>query len=194
MSGIKDFLLKLINMSCFKPVVYSDTENTIQPKDSSLIKTIDEPIKKFNLDNVTGNFYVKSVYDGDTITILIPMNISIYNYENDKTIGDKSISNPENKIHLYEIRVRLHGIDTPEMKPSKNLPDRENHIKKAHEAKDYLSSIILNKIIKIEFMENDKYGRPLCKLYDQQNNQINKLMIEKGHAKDYSGGTNDTNF
>ena len=69
---------------------------------------------------------VIKVYDGDTITIASKL--------------------PYNDSPLYRLSVRLNGIDTPEMKPSKNLPNREEHIKKAHEAKDFLSNLILNKI------------------------------------------------
>ncbi len=79
------------------------------------------------------------------------------------------------------------------MKPSKSLPNREEHIRKAREAKDFLSGLILNKIIICEFMQNDKYGRPLARIY-YENKDINELMIEKGHAKPYDGGTKDTNF
>ncbi len=156
--------------------------------------------KKFNLDNLKGKYYVKSVYDGDTVTILIPMCISQYEFKQEdklpieKTNIDlKSDTNPNKKIYYWEVRVRIYGIDTPEMKPSKNLPNREAHIKKAHEAKDFLSSIVLNKVIYCEFMQNDKYGRPLVKIF-HNNKNISEIMIEKGHAKPYDGGTKDTNF
>ncbi len=156
--------------------------------------------KKFNLDNLKGKYYVKSVYDGDTVTILIPMCISQYQFKQEDVtsidqinIDIKSDTNPEKKIYYWEVRVRIFGIDTPEMKPSKNLPNRETHIKKAHEAKDFLSSMILNKVIYCEFMQNDKYGRPLIKIF-YNNKNISEIMIEKGYAKSYDGGTKDTNF
>lgn len=149
--------------------------------------------KKLNLNGYKGNFYVKSVYDGDTITILLPISLSLYNFIDSKQIELTSFNNPTNTIELFESRLRLYGIDTPEIKPLKNLPNREEHIKKAKEAKEFLSNLILNKIITIEFLENDKYGRPLANIFINELN-INKLMIEKGFAKEYDGGTKDTNF
>jgi endonuclease YncB( thermonuclease family) len=148
---------------------------------------------KFNLLGIKGNFYVKSVYDGDTITLQVPINLSVFNFLSENKINSSSINNPENHISLYEIRVRLLGIDTPEMKPSKTLPNREEHIEKAKKAKDFLSSLILNQIITVEFKENDKYGRPLVILYSNDIN-INNQMIDKGFAKSYDGGTKETNF
>ena len=152
-----------------------------------------ESTLKFNLDNIKGNFYVKSVYDGDTITILIPMSISIYNYDilDFTNIDLSSNNNPDNKINCYEVKIRLLGIDTPEMKPLKSLLNREEHIKKAQESRDYLKSIILNKIIRVEFKSNDKYGRALGILFIDNIN-INELMIEKGYAKLYDGGKKET--
>jgi len=149
--------------------------------------------KNFNLLGITGNFTVQSVYDGDTITLQIPINLSIYNYKSKNMINTLSINNSENKISIYEVRVRLLGIDTPEMKPSKNLPNREEHIKKAIDAKEFLSSQILNKVITVEFKENDKYGRPLVNIWIDKIS-INNLMIDKGHAKSYDGGTKNTEF
>lgn len=148
-------------------------------------------VKKFNLEGIKGNFYVKSVYDGDTITVLVPMKISIYsNISNDfidpTNLNDKTTCN-------YEIKLRLFGIDTPELKPLKNLPNREDQIKKAYKAKEFLENLILNKVIQIEFLSNDKYGRALGIVYIKDIN-INKLMVEQGYAKEYDGGTKDINF
>jgi len=153
---------------------------------------------KYDLNNVEGKFYDESVYDGDTITLLIPTKLSIYNMCSSNTIDINSDTNKSNKIILNKVRVRLYGIDTPELKPKKNLSNREQHIMKAKEAKDYLSGIILNKIIKVVFMSNDKYGRPLVKLYttDIISDELclNDLMIKKGFAKKYDGGTKTDEF
>lgn len=153
---------------------------------------------KYDLNNVEGKFYVESVYDGDTITLLIPTKLSIYNMCSSNTIDLNTDTNKLNKIILNKVRVRLYGVDTPELKPKKNLPDREAHIVKAKEARDYLSGIILNKIIKVVFMSNDKYGRPLVKLYtsDMIADELclNDLMIKKGFANKYDGGTKNENF
>lgn len=159
-----------------------------------------DEIKKFNLLGIRGNFYVKSVYDGDTIVILVPMIIRVFsNISKELVEPIEPISNQLDQldqldqIYNYEIRLRLLGIDTPELKPLKSIPNREEHIKKANEAKNFLSQQILDKIVTIEFKENDKYGRPLGSIY-LNNINLNNLMIEKGYAKKYSGGTKDINF
>lgn len=166
-------------------------KNNIQPINTS-------SYGNYDLNNVEGKFYVESIYDGDTITLLIPTKLSIYNMCSFNTIDLDTDTNKSNKIILNKIKVRLYGIDTPELKPKKNLPNREAHIAKAKEARDYLSELILNKIIKVVFMSNDKYGRPLVKLYlyDLISDElcVNDLMIKKGLAKKYDGGTKNDNF
>ena len=159
------------------------------------IKLNTEEIKKFDLNGVKGNFYVESVYDGDTITILLPINMHIYNMCSSEQIDTSSDSNSSNITYLHKVRLRLLGIDTPEMKPSKDLPNRQVHIEKAKAAKEFLSGLVLNKVIRVEFLSNDKYGRPLCKIYSDSDTQsINDLMVSKGFAKKYDGGTKDTEF
>ncbi len=102
---------------------------------------------------------VLSVYDGDTITIAIEF---------------------ENKIR--QERCRLIGIDTPEIR-TKNLEEK----KKGLEARDYLSNLILGKIIEVQCGEWDKYGRLLVSI-SYNNININEHMKEKGYAKTYDGG------
>lgn len=166
---------------------------------SSTLSTDTLGYGKFNLENVSGNFLVDSVYDGDTITLIVPIKMEIYNMDSPTTLALKSTNtNDMANIKLNKIKVRLFGIDTPELKPSKNLIGREAHIAKAKEARDFLSNMILNKIIKVNFLQNDKYGRPLVKLYvnnvEGKEICLNDLMISKGFAKEYDGGTKDSNF
>jgi len=106
-------------------------------------------------------FKVIKVYDGDTITI---------------------------SDGFYEIRVRLIGIDTPEMKETnpvlKNL---------AYQARDYLSSLILNQSIYLQFdhfseksMHMDKFGRLLAYIYRYSDNLfINAQMMKMGFSQEY---------
>lgn len=142
---------------------------------------------KFDLNKIKGNFYVESVYDGDTITLGVPMILKTHNYKLDNKDIIVEMDNQNNSIINASVKVRLHGIDTPELKPLKSLLNREKHIEDAIKAKEYLSSKILNKIIYVEFLENDKYGRPLVKLY-QNEICLNDDMINKGYAKFYDGG------
>jgi endonuclease YncB( thermonuclease family) len=154
---------------------------------------VPDEFRTFDLNNINGLFYVESVYDGDTITILIPIKTHIYNMKDRNNIDINSDTNKNNLIYLNRVRVRLYGIDTPEMKPRKDLPNREQHIIKAKESKQFLSNLILNQVINVNFLQNDKYGRPLVNIFLREQN-INELMVSKGFAKKYDGGTKDTDF
>ena len=167
--------------------------NTIELDIKEDEKTIDfikqDSYKQFNLDGLIFNCYVNSIYDGDTIRIIIPMEINIHNFKNE----NKILLSEKTNIINYELKCRLHGIDSPEMKPLLNIPNREEHIKKAHLAKDFLSNEILHKVVKINFLPNDKYGRVLVIIYKNEVN-INDLMITNGLAKPYDGGKKNNNF
>lgn len=154
-------------------------------------KSFDKSIvekNKYDFNGYSGNFYVIDVYDGDTITILMPIETHIYEMKNKNEILIYSDSNPKNDINKYKIKIRLYGIDTNELKPLKTIENREEYIKKANEAKEYLKNKICNKIVRVEFKELDKYGRNLANIYLNDVN-INKLMILKGYANEYFGGS-----
>lgn len=115
---------------------------------------------------------VVDVYDGDTVTIVL---LNKFGYEKHK--------------------LRMYGYDSPEMKPKRDLPNRDQEIEKAKAAKKYLSDLVLNKIVKFESMGFDKYGRLLGKLYIINycsKQEINQLMIDLGHGYPYYGGTKQT--
>lgn len=105
--------------------------------------------------------YIKvfSCYDGDTITGIVRR----YN---------------RNII----IRCRIFGIDTPELR-TRDPTEKEAAIK----AKEYIESLILDKIVGFEYLGEDKYGRILCKI-TVGGKDLSSLMIQSGHAKEYMGG------
>ena len=118
------------------------------------------------------NCKVVDVYDGDTVTIVL-----------------------FNKLSFEKHKLRMYGYDSPEMKPKLDLPNRDQEISKAKQAKKYLSDLVLNKILKFESMGYDKYGRLLGKLYIVNNcskQEINQLMIDLGHGYPYYGGSKQT--
>lgn len=115
---------------------------------------------------------VKSVIDGDTIDVIIDLGFNI----------------------LFEQRVRLAGIDTPE---SRTTDKREKAL--GLESKEYLKKRLKdakNIVIKTEKMDSsEKYGRILGWLYvNGEGNSINTEMIEKGYAWGYLGDTKVKNF
>lgn len=105
---------------------------------------------------------VVDVYDGDTITI----------------VGHVKY-NPD----LFRFSVRLNGIDCPEMK-GKN--DNEKIVAKF--AKQYIQDIIYDKIVTLEDVALDKYGRVLAKVMFGPRD-IAKELLEKNMAVAYDGGT-----
>ena len=177
-------------MICLKKLLSCICTNNTNNNNNN---TNNNNIKKFDLYGIKGNFYVESVHDGDTITILIPIKLHIYSMISKNYIDYVSNSNVSNTIYYNKVKLRLIGIDTPEIKPKKDITNRDEHIIKAKLARDFLSNQILNKIIYVEIVENDKYGRPLGNIY-QNNINLNNLMIEKGFAKKYDGKSKDIDF
>ena len=110
---------------------------------------------------------VVKVYDGDTITIVTVL----FN-------GDVSP-----KSELYKFNVRILGIDTPELK-TKNVGEKELGIL----AKNALSDMILNKVVKLENVSYEKYGRILCNLF-LDNVNVSEWLVSNNHAVVYNGGT-----
>ena len=114
--------------------------------------------------------YIVSVYDGDTFTAAIR-----YNSE------------------IVRVKCRILGIDTPEMKPLKNKPNRDEEIKKAKEAKSVVEKMILHKYIKLNVTGLDKYGRFLVSVNCPDTNKpISDILISKNLAYSYDGGTKQT--
>lgn len=68
------------------------------------------------------------------------------------------------------LEVRLYGIDAPETK---------QNFGKA--SKQYLSSLIVGKIVEVQSGGQDKYGRILGIIY-VENTDINAKMVEEGYA------------
>lgn len=106
------------------------------------------------------------VYDGDTVHVVFKM---------------------PNSGECFKWVIRLMGIDTPEMK-SKNVAEKA----KAQEAREFLKGRILDKIIILDCLEFDKYGRLLGNIFlEGDNKSMSQLMIESGYAKAYDGGTKE---
>lgn len=120
--------------------------------------------KRFSLSGKTSWCKVIKVYDGDTLTIILPLHSS-----------------------RYIFTCRLYGIDAAELKST----GKEHKV--ACDARVWLSKLI-NKRIIIECGKFDKYGRLLGTFFENSKDYVNDLsinqkLISKGFAYEYKGKT-----
>ena len=129
----------------------------------------DENTPFVSYENIRKKVKILKVVDGDTVDI--------------------AMANEWNQIFKY--RVRLLGIDTPEKKPLKSNPDREQEIAAAKQSSQAMINKLQenNNIVTILLSKPDKYGRLLGTLYDKNGEDINQWMIQQGHATAYFGQT-----
>ena len=113
-------------------------------------------------------YFVKSIdriVDGDTIDISIDLGFDLTKKE----------------------RVRLAGIDTPE-KRTKNQKEKEM----GYQATEFLEMHLMEATkLTVRTEKDGKFGRMLGWLYktDEDTTSINQIMIDKGYAWAYDGGT-----
>ena len=69
------------------------------------------------------------VYDGDTCTGIL-----------------------EKHANFYKFKIRLYGINAPEIRPLKSLPHRDAVIQEGKRIRDRLSDLVLNKMIHLVFI------------------------------------------
>jgi micrococcal nuclease len=118
-------------------------------------------------------YFVKSIdriVDGDTIDISIDLGFDLTKKE----------------------RVRLAGIDTPE-KRTKNLKEKEM----GYQATEFLEMHLMEATkLTVRTEKDGKFGRMLGWLYktDEDTMSINQIMIDKGYAWSYDGGTKEKNL
>lgn len=111
---------------------------------------------------ITGGRVIKC-YDGDTITIASGL--------------------PYKGSELYKFSVRINGIDCPEIR-SKN----ENEKKCAYIAKKKVEDLLLNKMIILEDVKTEKYGRLLADVIIN-NISVGPWLLEQNLAVKYEGKT-----
>ena len=130
----------------------------------------DDNTNLFSFNGETHLAKVVKCYDGDTIHCV---------FKHDQK--------------YYKFHVRMYGYDAPEMRPSLQLTESvRNEIKEnALKAKHKLEELILFKIVILECLNFDKYGRLLAnvKINKDDTKTINQVMIDLGHGKEYYGGT-----
>lgn len=102
---------------------------------------------------------ITKVYDGDTVHIVL----EVY----DPITG---------QLVPKRFTCRVYGYDSPELITAAG-----------NDARNFLANLILGKLLFIECMGADKYGRLLGKLYID-NQLISEIMIKNNFGKPYFGG------
>lgn len=115
-------------------------------------------VKYFSFDGKVLRGKCVDVYDGDTVTIVLPVD-----------------------NQYYKFRVRLADIDTPEIR-TRDLEEK----KQGYIAKDVVVNLILNKIVTVKCGDFDKYGRLLATiLVDGMEESVNDHLVAGGYAEVY---------
>lgn len=184
--------LQYILPCCFRNNNYSNNENVNSNEiDILKLKNINEIsskgkkksfkyegkiIQKLEMDNSCHYAKVIDIYDADTITCILFF---------------RNIPNI--------VKIRLHGIDAPEMKPDKL---NENDMIK-EKALAIISKVVLQKLIQknnnIIFLKtygSEKYGRTLANIYKEENGSesFNEILINLKLVDKYDGKKKEKNF
>ena len=135
------------------------------------LKVCDKKTPKFSLQGLTKLCKVVDIYDGDTCRVVFNHNGCINKWN-----------------------IRMNGYDSPEMRPSRNLENRDEIKKKALEAKNFLKSLVANSSEQLVYLKCggfDKYGRLLGELYVNLDDEksVNQQMIDNNYGYVYHGGT-----
>lgn len=114
---------------------------------------------------------VFKVYDGDTCSIIFAVGASV-----------------------MKTSIRVMGVDCPEIRPKD--PSQSAELKKLEKeagakCRDFVASQILEKVVKVKLLDNDKYGgRMLGEIYimlDGSEVSLTSALIDRGYAKPYKG-------
>lgn len=107
---------------------------------------------------------VKKIIDGDTLDIVIDLGFDT----------------------LRKSRVRLYGVNTPESRTS-NIEEKKLGLAAKEFTEQWVSN--LGGKIKIQTIldKNEKYGRILAMVWDDNGNCLNKDIINMGFAREYFG-------
>lgn len=97
------------------------------------------------------------VYDGDTVTAMVDLGF----------------------LHFQEMKLRLYGIDTPEIRGSEKVEGKK--------VRDILRLMILDKDVTIKSYKDKqgKYGRYLATIVLDDDMDINQWLVDNNHAKPY---------
>lgn len=129
-----------------------------------------EKIEKWAMNGVeitSDKHTLKSVYDGDTFRLILPV-----------------------CCKKYIFSCRLNRLDTPEIR-TKNKEEKTVGLM----VRDYVKGLLTDNIFRVSCGDFDKYGRVLCDIFVQIDGAdvlLSDHLIEKGYAYRYDGGHKKT--
>lgn len=107
---------------------------------------------------------VKKIIDGDTLDIVIDLGFDT----------------------LRKCRVRLYGVNTPESRTS-NIEEKKLGLAAKEFTEQWISNLGAKIKIQTILDKNEKYGRILAMVWDNNGNCLNKDIINMGFAREYFG-------
>jgi len=110
--------------------------------------------------------HVTAVYDGDTITADIDLGFH---------------------VSVRHEKLRLYGIDAPELRARKGHPLAQGERAKAIEARDALRQLIRDKDVSLCTIKDKqgKYGRYLAQITTLEGLDVNAWLVKQGFATPY---------
>ena len=81
-----------------------------------------------------------------------------------------------------QIKCRLHGIDAPESRQSYGMASKIS-----------LSDMVFGKEVKVEVLDQDKYGRSVCRIF-LNGVDVNKVQLQRGFAWHYRRYSDDASY
>ena len=151
-----------------------------------VLSKADDSVPVFSLNNFEGYAKITSVYDGDTFNACLQLH-----------------------GRILKFKFRTIGYDSPEMKPSLSMQNRDQHVVMAKAARERFKVLCgfddregprwwnpficrnrVNGLIWIRCFKNDKYGRPLVKVFRRRSDtvSVNDRMLNSGLVNAYDGG------
>ena len=163
------------------------SKNIVNNSDSSKMNDI---IEKFKIIKSNTNLETLGVYDNKTPKFSLKNAYKICKIV-DVYDGDTVRGVFEHNGQFNKWTIRMYGYDSPEMRPSRKLENRDEIKQKAIESRDYLKGIILNKMVNLHCLDFDKYGRVLADIYvdELESCSVNDHMVETNYGYPYFGGT-----
>jgi len=112
------------------------------------------------------------------LLFIIFFNFSVFS----KTINGIALVVDGDTLHIEKNKIRLHGIDAPEIDQTCTINDKVWHC--GLESISALKKLVLNNIISCVVSDTDKYKRYIAECFINNKN-INKSMVRNGWAIAY---------